>query len=110
MNRLYLAWRLARRELRGGLSGFRIFFASLVLGVMAIAGTGSLAQAMLTGLAQQGQVLLGGDVQVRLVHRGANAQELAFLKSYGRVSETTTMRAMAYALTDGTDSGAPWWN
>ena len=101
MNGFALAWRLARRELRGGLSGFRIFFASLVLGVMAIAGTGSLAQAMLTGLAQQGRVLLGGDVQVNLVHRPANAQERAFLDSFGRISETTTMRAMAYAATQG---------
>lgn len=101
MNGLGLSWRLARRELRGGLRGFRIFFASLVLGVMAIAGTGSLAEAMLTGLAQQGRVLLGGDVQVRLVHRQASAREMAFLKSTGRISETTTMRAMAYALKGG---------
>ena len=97
MNGLVLAVRLARRELRSGLAGFRIFFASLVLGVTAIAGTGSLSQAMLSGLAQQGRVLLGGDVAVQLVHRAVNAKELEFLESYGRVSETTTMRAMAYA-------------
>lgn len=40
MNTLSLAARLARRELRGGLAGFRIFFACLVLGVAAIAGVG----------------------------------------------------------------------
>ncbi|MDE3116955.1 MAG: ABC transporter permease, partial [Pseudomonadota bacterium] len=102
MNGFVLAARLARRELRSGLAGFRIFFASLVLGVTAIAGTGSLSQAMLSGLAQQGRVLLGGDVAVQLVHRAVNAKELAFLESYGHVSETTTMRAMAYA--GGTDA------
>ncbi len=97
MNGAMLAFRLARRELRSGLAGFRIFFASLVLGVAAIAGTGSLSQAMLSGLAQQGRVLLGGDVAVELVHRAADAKERAFLTSYGRVSQTVTMRAMAYA-------------
>ena len=33
------AIRFARRDLRGGLKGFRIFLASLALGVAAIAGT-----------------------------------------------------------------------
>ena len=98
MKTLALAVRLARRELRSGFSGFRIFFACLVLGVAAIAGVGSLAEAMLTGLAAQGRELLGGDVSVELVHRAAAPQELAFLSRYGRVSEVTSMRAMAYAL------------
>ncbi|HEX4294072.1 MAG TPA: FtsX-like permease family protein [Rhizomicrobium sp.] len=93
-----LALRLARRELRSGLSGFRIFFASLVLGVMAIAAVGSLSEAFLAGLSQQGRVLLGGDVSVGLVHRQTTAAEHAFLARYGRVSETVSMRAMAYAV------------
>jgi putative ABC transport system permease protein len=93
-----LALRLARRELRSGLSGFRIFFASLVLGVMAIAAVGSLSEAFLAGLSQQGRVLLGGDVSVGLVHRQATTAEHAFLARYGHVSETASMRAMAYAV------------
>ena len=32
-----LAWRLARRELRGGLAGFRVLILCLALGVAAIA-------------------------------------------------------------------------
>ena len=36
------ALRLARRELRGGLRGFRIFLACLALGVAAIAAVGSI--------------------------------------------------------------------
>lgn len=103
MNGFMLALRLARRELRGGLKGFRIFFACLMLGVAAIAGVGSLAQAMLTGLAEQGRTLLGGDISVSLVHRTANAEERAFLAHHGRVSETTTLRAMAYAQGNGTE-------
>ena len=38
---LALAWRFARRELRGGLAGFRIFLACLALGVATIAAIGS---------------------------------------------------------------------
>jgi predicted lysophospholipase L1 biosynthesis ABC-type transport system permease subunit len=41
----YHAVRLARRELRGGIRGLRVFLACLVLGVTAIAGIGSLAAA-----------------------------------------------------------------
>jgi len=101
VNTLALAFRLARREMRSGFSGFRIFFACLVLGVMAVAGVGSLSSALLTGLAEEGRVLLGGDVSVHLVHRAADPNELAFLKARGRVSETISMRAMAYALKNG---------
>ncbi|HWA68667.1 MAG TPA: FtsX-like permease family protein [Rhizomicrobium sp.] len=92
-----LALRLARRELRGGLAGFRVFFLCLVLGAAAISGVESLGDAFLTGLKDQGQVLLGGDVSVRLVHRPASAAERAFLKASGTVSDALSMRAMAYA-------------
>src|SRR3954449_9393107 len=98
VNRIAFALRLARRELRSGFAGFRIFFACLVLGVAAIAGVGSMAQALLTGLAAQGRELLGGDVSVELVHRAATPEERLFLARYGRVSEAVSMRAMAYAL------------
>src|ERR1700712_2879979 len=96
-----LAFRLARREMRGGLAGFRIFFACLMLGVTAIAGVESLSAAFLTGLAEQGRTLLGGDVVVHLVHRPADDSERAFLAKHGRVSQTVAMRAMAYALKNG---------
>jgi len=96
-----VAWRLARRELRGGLKGFRIFFACLAVGVAAICGVQSLSDAILTGLSEQGRTLLGGDVEVHLVHRPTGVAEHAFLASRGRLSTTTSMRAMAYALKNG---------
>ena len=101
MNRFSLALCLARRQMRSGLSGFRIFLASLILGVAAIAGVGSLSQGFLTGLAEQGRVLLGGDVAVRLVHRAPSPDEHAFLARYGKLSQSVSLRAMAYALKDG---------
>lgn len=101
MNRIALALRFARREMRTRLAGFRIFFACLVLGVTAIAGVESLSTAFLTGLAEQGRVLLGGDIVVHLVHREASPDELAYMQKRGRISETVSMRAMAYALKNG---------
>jgi putative ABC transport system permease protein len=97
MGELRLALRFARRELRGGFQGFRIFFLCLLLGSAAISGVESLSDSFLTGLQDQGQVLLGGDVSVNLVHRPATAKEQAFLNVQGRVSQTLSMRAMAYA-------------
>ncbi|HEY2524647.1 MAG TPA: FtsX-like permease family protein [Candidatus Binataceae bacterium] len=97
MNSLALAWTLARRELRSGLSGFRIFFACLVLGVAAIAGVDSIADALLAGLAENGRVLLGGDVAVELVHRPMTKAEHDFVAAHGAISNTISMRAMAYA-------------
>ena len=99
-----LAFRFAQRELRSGLSGFRIFFACLVLGVAAIAGVGSLSQAFLTGLSDQGRVILGGDVSVSLVHREIVPNERAMIARYGRVSEIASLRGMAYALKNGTEA------
>ena len=94
-----LAWRLARRELRAGLAGFRIFFACLALGVAAIAGVQSLSDAILTGLAEQGRTLLGGDILVGLVHRPAGQAERAYLNARGAVlpSEVEAVRRAGYS-------------
>src|SRR5689334_24347257 len=92
-----LALRLARRELRGGFAGFRIFFLCLMLGAASIAGVESLSDSFLAGLQDQGRILLGGDVSVRLVHRPASADERGFLDRQGTVSGNISMRAMAYA-------------
>ena len=95
MSATSLAFRFARRELRSGLSGFRVFLGCLTLGVAAIAGVGSLGAAFLTGLDEQGRTLLGGDVSLRRLYRPAEAEELAFMTRFGRVSEAATMRSMA---------------
>ena len=90
---LALVWAL--RELRGGVRGFRIFLICLALGVMAIAGVGSLAASVDAGLARDAETLLGGDVELHLVHRTATADELAFMRASGAVSRVIEMRAMA---------------
>jgi putative ABC transport system permease protein len=92
-----LSLQLALRELRGGLRGFYVFIACIALGVTAIAGVGSLAGSLADGLAREGRVILGGDLQFSLIHREISANERAFMESRGRVSQTGTMRAMARA-------------
>jgi len=106
---LPLPLRMAARELRGGLSGFRIFLACLTLGVAAIASVGSVSSALLRGLAEEGQAILGGDVAFELVHREANEDEQAWLTGVadrgGAISQTADMRGMAKGVTPRTGEG-----
>jgi len=81
--------------MRGGLRGFYVFIACIALGVMSIAGVGSLATSLADGLARQGQVILGGDLAFSLIQREAKPDERAFLQNHGELSTVATMRAMA---------------
>lgn len=90
-----LAFRYALRELRSGLRGFYVFIACIALGVMAIAGVGSVAASLGDGLAREGRTLLGGDVAFSLIQREAKPDEVAFLRSRGEVSVAATLRGMA---------------
>jgi putative ABC transport system permease protein len=91
-----LAARLAWRELRGGLREFRIFLACMAIGVAAIAAVGSLSAAVVAGLVADGGRLLGGDVDLRLLHRPVSAEQRAYLDANAaRVSGIVELRAMA---------------
>jgi putative ABC transport system permease protein len=96
-NGRWLPLRFALREMRGGLRGFYVFIATIALGSMAIAGVGSLAASLASGLARQGQVILGGDLSFTLVQQEVTLDERAFLDRHGKVSSVATMRAMARA-------------
>lgn len=99
--RLGLALRLARRELRSGLSGFAVFLACLALGVGAIAAVGHLARSVDRGLAREAKAILGGDVEVSRTHLGMPDEDLALLRTLGRVSYTVRARAMAVSPAGG---------
>jgi putative ABC transport system permease protein len=94
-NGRWLPLRFAWRELRGGLRGFYVFIACIALGCMAIAGVGSLAASLASGLARQGQVILGGDLAFTLIQRELSPGERTFLDDRGQVSSAATMRVMA---------------
>jgi putative ABC transport system permease protein len=69
---------MAIRNLRSGLRGFWILLSCLTLGVAAIAMIGSLASAVSRGLQEQGQTLLGGDLEFTIVQREASPDELSY--------------------------------
>jgi putative ABC transport system permease protein len=94
---LGLAIKYARREMRGGLKGFRIFIACLILGVAAIAGVGTLSSSIGEGMRANGRVILGGDLDVRLSSRPAAEDEYNWLASQGDISQMQVMRAMVHA-------------
>ncbi|MEH0194710.1 FtsX-like permease family protein [Caulobacter sp. CCNWLY153] len=94
---LPLAFRLAARELRSGVRGFRIFLACLALGVAAIAAAGSTAEAFRQGLAGQAREILGGDLSFAAENRDFTAQERATFDKLGVTTYTASARAMAQA-------------
>ena len=97
-----VAARIARRQLRGGLRGFRIFLACLALGVAAIAGVGSVRVAIESGLAREGAVILGGDAEMTFALRTASDEERAWMAENAiAVSETLDFRSMAVARQGG---------
>ena len=89
-----LAWRLARREMKGSLSKFRIFLSALVLGVAAIGAVGSVAESMRTGIGDNARILLGGDLEISSRHTGVDQEILSAAQNFGTSSSTVEMRAM----------------
>jgi putative ABC transport system permease protein len=90
-----LPLRYAWRELRGGLRGFVVFITCIALGVLAIAGVGSVAASLADGIGNAGQIILGGDLSFALIQREASDTERTFLTNQGTVSVAGLTRAMA---------------
>lgn len=89
-----LAFRLAGRELRGGVRGLWIVLACLALGVAAIAAVGTLREGIGRSLAADGRRILGGDLEIQggsdplpdtlhewLTKRGATWSEITTLRT-----------------------------
>src|SRR5690554_4383971 len=92
---LRIAARLARRELRGGLAGFRILLACTILGVAAIAAVGTIRTSIEVGLTSKGAELLGGDAEIGLTYRFADEGERAWMDTKSRdVSEIVDFRSL----------------
>ena len=99
---LGLAFAFARRELRGGLTGFRVFLACLALGVATIAAIGTVRASIEAGLRAEGAALLGGDAQMGFTYRAASDEERAWIEqSADKVSEIYDFRSMAVVTRDG---------
>ena len=93
---LSIAARIARREMRGGLKGFRVFLACLALGVAAIAAVGSVREGIEDALKREGATLLGGDADIELTYRFASEEELNWMRQVSlSQSEIVQFRSMA---------------
>jgi putative ABC transport system permease protein len=88
---------MARRDLHASFRGLRLLFVCLVLGVTTLAAIGSLTASITGELATRGQTILGGDLEAAMSQREASGEELASMRSLGRVSATIRTRAMAQA-------------
>jgi len=90
-----VATRIAWRELRGGLAGFRIFLLCLTLGVAGIATIGSVRTAIERGLSAESSALLGGDADIALTYRLAATDELQWMQDNAdAVSRIVDFRSM----------------
>lgn len=93
-----LAFKLARRELRGGVRGLWIVVLCLALGVAVIASVGTLRAAVDAGLAADGRALLGGDLEVDGGAQPLPAELDAWLHAQGATtSDVAQMRSMLVA-------------
>jgi putative ABC transport system permease protein len=92
---LWLALRLALRDMRGGLRGFGIFIGCIALGVAAIVGVASVARGLTDGLAREGRTILGGDLSFETVQREVTPDERAWFSARGTLTTAGLMRAMA---------------
>ncbi len=93
-----LGWRLARRELRGGVKGLRLVLACLALGVAAIAAVGTLRAGIEAGLRADGARILGGDLEIRGGYQPVPPEALGWATARGaRASEVRLLRAMLVA-------------
>jgi putative ABC transport system permease protein len=96
-----LAFRLARREMRSGLGGFRLFIACLALGVGAIAAILSFSRAVEEGVKADSREILGGDVSISVLYREASPEQEAFLRQQGTLTRWLDSRAMAHPVKEG---------
>ncbi|MDJ1006421.1 MAG: drug:proton antiporter [Paracoccaceae bacterium] len=93
-----VAFRIAARELRGGLKGFRVFLACLALGVAAIAAVGSVRHSIEAGLEREGATILGADAEIGLTYRFAEEVERDWIEAQSlAVSEIVDFRSLATA-------------
>jgi putative ABC transport system permease protein len=78
--------RLAVTDLRGDLRRFIVLIACLALGTSVIAAVGSVGTSLKNAVDRDTTILMGGDVEASRPDRPANADELAYLNSIGKVA------------------------
>jgi putative ABC transport system permease protein len=93
-----LGWRLAWRDLRGGLGGLLIVLLCLGVGVASVAGIFSLRAALGEGIADSSRAILGGDLEVSSGLAPISPAMVAWFTRRGaKVSQTIDTRSILVA-------------
>lgn len=92
-----LPFRLALRDLRGGLRGLGLLWLCLMVAISGLASVTSLASSIDRAIADNGRNLMGGDLSLSVAQRDANGEELAAIEALGRSSKTVMTRSMLVA-------------
>ena len=92
-----LAFNLALRDLRGGLSGLGLLWLCLAVAIAGLASVTSLASSIDRAIADNGRAMLGGDLMLTTSQRDATAEERAAIDALGRSSKSVSTRSMLVA-------------
>lgn len=96
-----LAFRIARRDLRGAWKAqartLGLLVAGVLVGVAAVALVGAAAQSLRDGAGRGALEAVGGDLSLRLYHRGPTATQRAMLGGQGEISVISELRPMLQA-------------
>ncbi|MFC7535995.1 ABC transporter permease [Sphingomonas sp. GCM10030256] len=93
------AWRLAGRDLRGGLGSLVLLLVCLTIAVAGLAAVTSLSSSIRSTIDRNGRDLLGGDLSLSVAQRSATPEEQAAMARLGGLSPSTTLRSTLVAPT-----------
>lgn len=106
-NTLALAARIATRTLRSGVRGLWLLVAGVLIGTSAVALVGTTTQSLIDGARLGALESVGGDISLRLFHRGPSEEQLKVIRQIGAVSITAEVRPMARATKKSGAVGSP---
>ena len=99
----FLRWmRVGFLDLYGDVRRFGVLVACLALGTAAIAAVGSVGASLDSSVVKEATTLLGGDLEAVRPDRDATPEELAYLQSFGTVTNVVDANARVVA---GDESG-----
>ncbi len=79
--------RIALVDLRGDLRRFGVLLACLALGTSTIAAVGSVGAVLQSAIISDATKLMGGDLEAHRSDRRANPEEIAYLRTFGKLAE-----------------------
>jgi len=98
---LVFAFNIARRDLRGGMRArthtLGLLIAGVLVGVAAVALVGASAQSLRDGARIGALEAVGGDLSLRLFHRGPTVKELSTISALGTTTLSAELRPMVQA-------------